>query len=188
MHRQFVTSRPDIIIIVDLLGGLQPEWRQEYHAEVSCSAPVSHAYLSHFNLVFCSVQLDISRQARKVFMQMHQALFCYIKSCFWISMQGTHPKYRNSSIYSPACHAVSRNYGHLLYFSPSAVHTCQRGKHSCACDNYVTLEITAAVLILAISTHLSALCDELAELATNLRHQYTSPLLYSLFAFTSNYQ
>lgn len=66
VHQQFVTSSPDIIV-VDLLGGLQRERGQKYPAELSCSAPVSHAYRPLFNLVFSSVQLDIFIQARKVF-------------------------------------------------------------------------------------------------------------------------
>lgn len=66
----------------------------------------------------------------------------------------------------------------ICRFSPSAAYTRHRGKHSFACDNYVTPEIAAAVLILAVCTHLLALYDKLTKLATNLKGHYTSRLLY----------
>lgn len=87
-------------------------------------------------------------------------LFC-ASSCSHHSLLNFNAQYTYriyiSSISWYRCHAVDRNYGHLLYLSPSAAHARQRGKRSFARDNDVTPEITAVVLILAVRTHLSAL-------------------------------
>lgn len=64
-------------------------------------------------------------------------------------------------------------------------HLPVRGKRSCLRDNYVTPGVTAAVLIFPGCTHLSAPCDRLTRLATNLKDAITQ-VIYSLFVLASD--
>lgn len=66
-------------------------------------------------------------------------------------------------------------------------HLPVRGKRSCLRDNYVTPGVTAAVLILPGCTHLSAPCDRLTGLDTNLKDAIMqAPVIYSLFVLASD--
>lgn len=122
-------------------------------------APSPHAYLFHFYLVLCPV------------------LFTPLSSWFF-NAQYTCRLYK--LLYLLA-RLPCRSFVVFL-----AICLCE-GTRSFLCNNYVTPGITAAVLILAGCAHLSALCDRLTRLATNLKDTITqAPVIYSLFVLASD--
>lgn len=134
---------------------------------------------------------EISRRGRLQCAALTKLLHLFCASCRHRSLLNfnapyTYRRYINS-IYWHRCHAVDRNYGHLLYLSPSAARARQRGKRSFACDNDVTPEITAAVLILAVRAHLSAPWETHRAGYQWKRPLHQLPALYSSFVLASNH-